>query len=119
METETVPDLIMVRLDAVPPVPVDANALADARTEANSWSPNTRRAYVTGPDGKTSQSGAWRAGTSPCRWLRPTSAGTWSTQWRRRAGCWPPLTRAWHCCRGECDPGPLPPPLRNQWMRAL
>ena len=51
-ETETVsqetPALILAPPEGVPATPAAVDVLADARAEALSWSPNTRRAYVSG-----------------------------------------------------------------------
>ena len=42
------PALILASPEGVPATPADVDVLADARAEARSWSPNTRRAYVAG-----------------------------------------------------------------------
>ena len=51
-EMETVPRgtpaLLPTPPEGAPTTPADVDVLADARPEAHSWSPNTRRAYVAG-----------------------------------------------------------------------
>ena len=51
-EVETIPKetsaLLLTPPEGTPTTPADVEVLADARAEARSWSPNTRRAYVTG-----------------------------------------------------------------------
>ena len=42
------PALLPTPPEGAPTSPADADVLADARAEARSWSPNTRRAYVVG-----------------------------------------------------------------------
>ena len=59
-EVETVPRetsaLLLTPPEGTPTTPADVDVLADARAEARSWAPNTRRAYVAG----------WRDFTSWC-----------------------------------------------------
>ena len=50
------PALPLTLPDGAPATPAGVNVLADARAEARSWSPNTRRAYVAG----------WKRFTSWC-----------------------------------------------------
>ena len=51
-EVETVPRetsaLLLTPPEGTPTTPADVDVLADARAEARSWAPNTRRAYVAG-----------------------------------------------------------------------
>ena len=51
-EVETVPRktsaLLLTPPEGTPTTPTDVDVLADARAEARSWAPNTRRAYVAG-----------------------------------------------------------------------
>ena len=42
------PALLPTPPEGTPTTPADVDVLADARAEARSWSPNTRRAYVAG-----------------------------------------------------------------------
>ena len=48
MTTATEHELILSRPEGVPAATSDTDVLADARAEAGSWSPNTRRSYVAG-----------------------------------------------------------------------
>ena len=51
-EVETVPRetsaLLLTPPEGTPTTPADVDVLGDARAEARSWAPNTRRAYVAG-----------------------------------------------------------------------
>ncbi len=85
-ETETgtvpggMPALLLPPPEGAPATLADVGFLADARAEARTWSPNTRRAYVAG--WKDFTAGASRTSALACRQPGPTSADTWSTWWR-------------------------------------
>ena len=94
-ELETVsretPALPLTLPDGAPATPAGVDFLADARAEARSWSPNTRRAYVAG----------WNHFTSWC--IEHRCAGPAVSCGRRR-----PLHRA-PGGNGRQDAGHRPP----------